>query len=77
MHAHLLGEPSVTRGQRPQCGSCGMLQVRSVLGALQEGKAVKECAQKVEECQGLRTSFFACKKGQADPRSRIQGQKGY
>lgn len=43
----------------------------------QEGKPVKECAQIVEECQGLRTSFFQCKKGQADPRSRIQGQKGY
>ncbi len=45
--------------------------------ALQAGGDVKSCAQDVEECQGLRTAFFQCKKGQADPRSRIQGQKGY
>jgi Cytochrome c oxidase assembly protein PET191 len=44
---------------------------------LQAGGDVKSCAQVVEECQGLRTAFFQCKKGQADPRSRIQGQKGY
>jgi Cytochrome c oxidase assembly protein PET191 len=49
----------------------------SVIMRLQAGGDVKSCAQDVEECQGLRTAFFQCKKGQADPRSRIQGQKGY
>lgn len=44
---------------------------------MQEGKTARECAAEAEECQGLRVSFFRCKKGQADPRSRIQGQKGY
>jgi hypothetical protein len=43
----------------------------------QSGKSAKECASLAEECQGLRNSFFRCKKGQADPRSRIQGQKGF
>lgn len=49
----------------------------AIFDRTQEGKDVKLCAQEVEECQGLRTSFFQCKKGQVDPRSRIQGQKGY
>ena len=42
-----------------------------------EGKDIRECAQAVPECAGLRTAYFTCKRGQVDPRSRILGNKGY
>ena len=42
-----------------------------------EGKTVKECARTAEECKGLRTSYFTCKRGQMDARNRILGNKGY
>lgn len=34
-------------------------------------------AQNPEECDALRYALFACKRGQVDARSRIQGNKGY
>lgn len=36
-----------------------------------------ECAKVSEECAGLRYTFFRCKHGQIDPRTRIKGNKGY
>lgn len=41
-------------------------------------KTLKECIEtRPEECEGLRYALFACKRGQLDARSRIQGNKGY
>eukprot|EP00884_Botryococcus_braunii_P013751 jgi/Botrbrau1/22377/Bobra.0002s0054.1 len=40
-----------------------------------EGKTVRECIGKAEECAPLRYSYFECKRQQADARSRIQGNK--
>lgn len=40
-----------------------------------EGKSIKECIAKAEECAPLRYTFFECKRQQADARSRIQGNK--
>lgn len=42
-----------------------------------EGKDIKTCAREVKECEGLRNSYAACKRGQIDPRTRIKGNKGY
>lgn len=42
-----------------------------------EGKPIKECAKEVKECEGLRNSYSACKRGQLDARSRLRGNKGY
>ena len=42
-----------------------------------EGKDIKVCAVEAKECAGLRTSYFACKRGQLDPRNRIRGNKGF
>ena len=43
-----------------------------------ERRSVVECADtKPEECESLRYALFACKRGQVDARSRIQGNKGY
>ncbi len=42
-----------------------------------EGKNIKTCAKEVKECEGLRNSYAACKRGQIDPRNRIMGNKGY
>lgn len=37
-----------------------------------------ECAEELpEQCNSLRYALFACKRGQMDARSRIQGNKGY
>ncbi|KAK9820435.1 hypothetical protein WJX72_010335 [[Myrmecia] bisecta] len=41
-----------------------------------EHKDIKRCAREAEECSGLRFAYFKCKRGQIDPRSRIQGNKG-
>lgn len=43
----------------------------------QEHKDIKTCAQEVKECEGLRNSYAACKRGQVDARSRLRGNKGY
>lgn len=41
-------------------------------------KTVTQCAEELpEECNALRYALFACKRGQMDARSRIQGNKGY
>jgi cytochrome c oxidase assembly factor 5 len=41
-------------------------------------KTVTQCAEELpEECESLRYALFACKRGQVDARSRIQGNKGY
>ncbi|KAF6255338.1 cytochrome c oxidase assembly protein PET191 [Scenedesmus sp. NREL 46B-D3] len=41
-------------------------------------KTVTQCAEELpEECNSLRYALFACKRGQVDARSRIQGNKGY
>ncbi|KAL6770099.1 COX191 [Auxenochlorella protothecoides x Auxenochlorella symbiontica] len=42
-----------------------------------EHRSVTECAKVSEECAGLRYTFFRCKHGQIDPRTRIKGNKGY
>lgn len=42
-----------------------------------EQRPAKECARVVEECQGLRQTFYACKRGQVDNTKRIRGNKGY
>jgi len=49
----------------------------AALWHLQEGKPIKECAQQVPECDGLRNAYSACKRGQLDARSRLRGNKGY
>ena len=43
----------------------------------QEHKDIKTCAKEVKECDGLRNSYAACKRGQVDARSRLRGNKGY
>jgi hypothetical protein len=41
-------------------------------------KTVTQCAEeRPEQCDALRYAVFACKRGQMDARSRIQGNKGY
>lgn len=41
-------------------------------------KTVTACAEELPEaCNALRYALFACKRGQMDARSRIQGNKGY
>ena len=43
-----------------------------------EHKSVNECAdQKPDECEGLRYALYQCRRASLDPRSRIQGNKGY
>lgn len=42
-----------------------------------EHRPAKECASIVEECQGLRQTYYACKRGQVDNTKRIRGNKGY
>lgn len=42
-----------------------------------EHKDIKTCAKEVKECDGLRNSYAACKRGQVDARSRLRGNKGY
>ena len=42
-----------------------------------EHKSAKQCASEVEECQALRRTFYACKRGQVDNTKRIRGIKGY
>ncbi len=42
-----------------------------------EHKDVKECAKEVQGCAGLRYSYFSCKRGQMDARTRLRGNKGY
>lgn len=42
-----------------------------------EHRSVTECAKVSEECAGLRYTFYRCKHGQIDPRTRIKGNKGY
>ncbi|KAI8476225.1 MAG: cytochrome c oxidase assembly protein PET191 [Monoraphidium minutum] len=64
--------------------SCSGL-VRSYVSCLRESpcmkeqhKSVTECsAAKPEECESLRYALFACRRGQVDARTRIQGNKGY
>ena len=34
------------------------------------------CAREAKECEGFRYSFFKCKRGQLDARSRITGSPG-
>ena len=46
-------------------------------GPQKEGRDIKACAREAEECFGLRNAYFACKRGQLDPRTRIRGNKGY
>ncbi len=43
----------------------------------QEHKDIRTCAKEVKECDGLRNSYAACKRGQVDARSRLRGNKGY
>ena len=45
--------------------------------AQKEGKDIKQCAKEVDECEGLRSAYTACKRGQLDPRARLWGNKGY
>jgi cytochrome c oxidase assembly factor 5 len=53
-----------------QCDMCLCQQERK--------KTVTECAEELpEQCNSLRYALFACKRGQMDARSRIQGNKGY
>ena len=42
-----------------------------------DGKTVKQCAKDAKECAGLRYSYYQCKRGQLDARTRITGNKGY
>lgn len=42
-----------------------------------QGKPIRECAKEAKECDGLRNSYAACKRGQLDTRSRLRGNKGY
>ena len=42
-----------------------------------ENKNIKVCSKEAKECEGLRYTFFRCKHGQIDPRTRIKGNKGY
>lgn len=42
-----------------------------------ENRPIMECAKTCDECAGLRTSYFVCKRGQIDPRTRIKGNKGF
>jgi hypothetical protein len=49
----------------------------TLIRAMQDNKTVTECAKEVEECQGLRNAYSACKRGQLDARSRLRGNKGY
>jgi len=48
----------------------------------EEGKPMVECAKAEdssisEECKGVRYTYFQCKRGMVDMRSRIRGNKGY
>lgn len=44
----------------------------------EQHKGVNECAaERPEACEALRYALFACRRGQVDARSRIQGNKGY
>ena len=56
--------------------ACRRVPIAAAL-LLQEGKPIKECAREVKECEGLRNSYSACKRGQLDARSRLRGNKGY
>lgn len=48
------------------------------LWAQEERRSVTDCAAtRPEECEALRYALFACRRGQVDARSRIQGNKGY
>jgi cytochrome c oxidase assembly factor 5 len=41
-------------------------------------KSVNECAaEKPEACEGFRYALYQCRRASVDPRSRIQGNKGY
>jgi len=42
-----------------------------------ENKSATQCAKEVEECQGLRESYYTCKRGQIDNTKRIRGNKGH
>ncbi|GBF98070.1 hypothetical protein Rsub_10298 [Raphidocelis subcapitata] len=64
--------------------SCAGL-VRSYVACLretpcmkEEGRDVNACAAtRPEPCEALRYALFACRRGQLDARTRIQGNKGY
>ena len=44
----------------------------------EQHRSVTDCATtKPEECEALRYALFACRRGQVDARTRIQGNKGY
>lgn len=44
----------------------------------EQNKSATDCAAtRPEECESLRYALFACRRGQVDARSRIQGNKGY
>ncbi|GLJ22480.1 hypothetical protein SUGI_0423250 [Cryptomeria japonica] len=48
----------------------------------EEKRSYRECAGEKDpaipsECVGLRETYFNCKRGQVDMRTRIRGNKGY
>ena len=61
--------------QRPAPGAQRASLARPPLP--QEHKDIRTCAKEVKECDGLRNSYAACKRGQVDARSRLRGNKGY
>ena len=42
----------------------------------QAGKNIRSCAKEAEECAHLRYTYYNCKRGQLDARTRITGTKG-
>lgn len=42
-----------------------------------EKRSIKDCAREVQDCEALRCSLYACRRGQLDARTRIAGNKGY
>ncbi len=42
---------------------------------VQAGGDIRECIKKETDCQHLRNSYFACRRGALDMRTRIQGPK--
>lgn len=48
----------------------------------EQNRSYRDCAgekapQIASECVGLRETYFKCKRGQVDMRTRIRGNKGY
>jgi hypothetical protein len=47
-----------------------------LLALQKEGKDVRTCAKEAEECANLRYTYYNCKRGKMDARTRIAGTKG-